>query len=450
MTRETKLGLVIGTSFASLVAVVLFNTWTKTEEVQEPPKVENQRPVEPSQVVSKESDTKKQHHESDAVIPVAGRDDKPALLPAIAPQGYTGETGLPAMPPGPTFTPEKQQQVDMPPLPPLPPAFSGPAVPEAVGHPLIASDGPAAPTTPVPPVDIDLLLKAQTQSDLKGPGAPPLEISGPAKMPAMPGLPPSDANLKPAGPTPIPPLDGLPNANSGHVMMPLDPPQRGSHDGSFTAPVVPVPVPSNNVPPAHVEVHTEKRITTQPGDDFGAISKRQFGSPDYAQALYAFNQNHPAQPLSNGVMAQSGLIKNGTELYVPTLDVLQTQYGQLIKSGPVQPQAQPAVPVYISAPTKPTQAEPTPLVPVPPPPGGSWGPPPPAPNAAVPVKTAPNQNTKVYLVPAGGKFYYQIAQETLGDGQRWGEIWRLNQNYPPQDAVPAGAQLQLPAGARLP
>jgi hypothetical protein len=57
-------------------------------------------------------------------------------------------------------------------------------------------------------------------------------------------------------------------------------------------------------------------------------------------------------------------------------------------------------------------------------------------------------NTKPYWVPAGGKYYYQIAQETLGNPQRWGDIWRLNTNYPPEAPIPAGAQLQLPADAR--
>jgi hypothetical protein len=51
------------------------------------------------------------------------------------------------------------------------------------------------------------------------------------------------------------------------------------------------------------------------------------------------------------------------------------------------------------------------------------------------------------VVPAPGKYFYQIAQETLGSGENWGKIWQLNSNYPPERIVEAGVQIQLPADA---
>jgi len=39
MTRETKLGLAVGTSFLSLVAVVAFHAWNKNDDPSPPPEV---------------------------------------------------------------------------------------------------------------------------------------------------------------------------------------------------------------------------------------------------------------------------------------------------------------------------------------------------------------------------------------------------------------------------
>jgi hypothetical protein len=53
-------------------------------------------------------------------------------------------------------------------------------------------------------------------------------------------------------------------------------------------------------------------------------------------------------------------------------------------------------------------------------------------------------------VPDGGLSFYQAAQQSLGSGDRWSEIYRLNPNYDPRVPLPAGAVLRLPppAGAR--
>ena len=52
-------------------------------------------------------------------------------------------------------------------------------------------------------------------------------------------------------------------------------------------------------------------------------------------------------------------------------------------------------------------------------------------------------------MPEGGRKFYEIARDTLGNGQRWAEIWRLNPRYGEMEQVPAGAQIRLPADARL-
>jgi hypothetical protein len=44
---------------------------------------------------------------------------------------------------------------------------------------------------------------------------------------------------------------------------------------------------------------------------------------------------------------------------------------------------------------------------------------------------------------------FEIARQTLGDGHRWSEIYRLNPEIRPELAIPGGTQLRLPADARV-
>jgi len=45
---------------------------------------------------------------------------------------------------------------------------------------------------------------------------------------------------------------------------------------------------------------------------------------------------------------------------------------------------------------------------------------------------------------------YEIAKVTLGDGNRWTEIHNLNQQrYKPENRIPAGTEVLLPADARV-
>jgi DNA-directed RNA polymerase subunit M/transcription elongation factor TFIIS len=55
-----------------------------------------------------------------------------------------------------------------------------------------------------------------------------------------------------------------------------------------------------------------------------------------------------------------------------------------------------------------------------------------------------------YRVPEGGKHMLIIAEETLGNRCRWGEIFRLNTGHNPLNPCPAGMLLKLPADAKIP
>ena len=59
---------------------------------------------------------------------------------------------------------------------------------------------------------------------------------------------------------------------------------------------------------------------------------------------------------------------------------------------------------------------------------------------------------KTYKVGTSGEGMWEIARRTLGDGNRWGEILRLNPDLKSSNqvlnALPPGTVVQLPAEAR--
>jgi nucleoid-associated protein YgaU len=66
---------------------------------------------------------------------------------------------------------------------------------------------------------------------------------------------------------------------------------------------------------------------------------------------------------------------------------------------------------------------------------------PPAP-ASAPV--APPANYRQYQVQTGNETFWDIARRTLGYGERWGDIHRLNPQFNPREPLPAGAVLRIP------
>jgi hypothetical protein len=469
MTRETKLGLVIGTSFVSLVAVVLYNTLTRTEETtQAKDVVEDVRAVGADKAPPAQDQTPFQ---PGTVIPAAVQqvpNPPPAPLPP-GPVMVSQGPGLPALPPG---LPPNNGQLALPPSPALGPALgkleAGPGEPERLWMPEVEYvPAYGSQPQPVAVADNNRQPAAPLGLDPKLQMPPGLEVSRPGDPQTPSGLPGLTGDLQVA----------KPGSSSGDPPPPPKVPQ--TTGTAVTVGEIPIPSPSpsplrpNNPPPAQVESHVETLVLAEPGDDLASISKKYFNSPDYAQALYAFNRDHPAQPLSDDSGLQPGGFKAKTSVYVPDAALLQKRYGQLIQApGSAAAQPTPAVPQYVSVtPLKQVQPQEANVPPPPPMPQGGWSTPsasakevavtpqggwstPSAPAkelAVTPPTPTPVQagNTKPYWVPAGGKYYYEIARETLGDGTRWGDIWRLNTNYPPENQIPAGAQLRLPPDARV-
>ena len=191
--------------------------------------------------------------------------------------------------------------------------------------------------------------------------------------------------------------------------------------------------------------------------DMAVVSRKVYGSDRYGQALLAFNRDHPLA--GDEIRATPPRLTPGKLVYIPPKEMLETKYGRLIAdSRPVigaTPEAPPVPPVKIGAApplglspppvsVPPLGAESTPKTPALPvglgsPKGGTLG-------AAPPTKDA----TKRFIVSAPGQHILQIAHETLGDRNRWSEIYRLNPTIQPSQLIPAGTELRLPMEARVP
>jgi hypothetical protein len=507
MTRETKLGLGVGTSFLSLVAVVAFHAWTRTEEP--PPAPEVPPPV--AVVASGPQVPADLPLHNTNVVQVGGKETAPAVVPDLPAAALPAPPPLPSQQTPPVPVPLPGGTPGLPPLPPLPgnPGNSAPALVAGGPKPDVSVTLPPPPpgTDPIPKAgQVQLPPTPKQPSGLPGfppppemppaagPGLPPLPgdfdhrpaldalvASGAAAVPVpmvkAPSMPPGIVDvadlkppLPPGGPKPVvtpqdllPPPPGAPKdllpPPPGAPRDPGPVPQIGGQ-GGFTSPTIKVPA----LPPAGggvtVESHRESLYKCEPGDrSFADVSKRRYLDEKYAEALYEYNRNHP---LGKDAASHPAALQPGNVVAVPTLDVLQGQYGKLIPdngsspvsiSTPGSPEPPPPVQKLVPVVTPPSNSAPVPVVKGPT--ADALVPPPmPQPKDAanlVPAKAAtpPQPGTKQYWVPQGGRHFFEIARETMGDGKLWYEIWHLNQQYDPHYMVPAGAQLQLPASARV-
>jgi hypothetical protein len=147
----------------------------------------------------------------------------------------------------------------------------------------------------------------------------------------------------------------------------------------------------------------------QPNDTFRSISQAYFQSDKYERALLAFNRNYPV--IDEAVRQSLPALREGQKLFIPPARILEKYYSSLIGDAASAGQ---------------TAQQPS-LAPVP----------------------ANESAGKGYRVRANGEGFYEIARRTLGSGDRWPEIYRLNQRYDPKNAVPGGTELRLPADARV-
>ena len=185
---------------------------------------------------------------------------------------------------------------------------------------------------------------------------------------------------------------------------------------------MPPSAPANSGP--QVESYDEDTYTCRANDTFRSISQAVYRTDAYDQALLLFNRNHP---LANEAIKQNPpLLQSGQPIYIPPLQILRKYYAASIPENNNSAPAPSPVPSATPNPVQPVTLTP---------PAGA-----PAPATG---------STRTYRVGGAGEMIRDIARRTLGNGDRWTEIYQLNRGYDPMYAVPAGTELRLPVDARV-
>ncbi len=203
-----------------------------------------------------------------------------------------------------------------------------------------------------------------------------------------------------------------------------------SAGGSPTRPLPALGTPAAPVPPVagaaavipQVESYDEETYTCKPNDTFRTISRDFYQTERYERALWLFNRNHPLA--TEGVRQDPPLLQSGQPVYIPPIRILERYYSGAILDSAMPARATGQAPANPQSPGTIRQVN------------GS------AANSA-------NRDERIYRVRGDGELFADIARLTLGSGERWIEIYRLNPRFNPKYPVPAGSELRLPADARV-
>jgi hypothetical protein len=472
MTRETKVGVVVGTTFLCLVSLVVASKLRGPETI--------------SAAVAD-------------VTPTAGGGPGPAKADGVEPC-EPGPDKLPTVPPN--LQIPKKSRVDpvskpMPQLPaPLQPVGAGiaaPAIalPEVTALPTVAEASSSGwwdrhgrtvesavspdPVQPMPAQELPAAVKvAQLEEPKKllevKPGLPPVDPpTAPMPVGGLPGADPVQPVPSPRPPMPdpiqLPTVTGdasqevkpptpivLPTAPAVQPPAPIEPkqmppaadpvlpPAPGVAPGAAPAPAAPKPASIGTigtigneatVTPAlkapaigaalpKVFSHSDDVHRVDAGQTtFAQLSQRWYGTDKYGQALLEYNRRHLLNRASPDLKRDPPLLQPNQPIYYPHPNVLESAYAAFV--GKTTPAVAPTVgsgpPVQISPPM--------PL----------------SPAAAAAEGTVP------YTVPQT-EHIMPIAQRTLGNRDAWAEISLLNPALRTDLPIPAGTVLRLPARAR--
>ncbi len=375
--------------------------------------------------------------------------EEPFVGPPV-PDGLTREETPVAAPAG---LPAHPTLVEIPFVgPPVPPELarelagettSGPGKQQV--DPLFGPLPAAAPASPTPtPVTAAPAVVTPAPTD---PGA---QLRAPVIQPAAPGGP-SGPGAALRGPiSPAPAADDAPQANSRPRVAPIPPPSEllGTGAGaaqqpapipplgtqpSAVSPPIPAPSPGGIVQAsasggAVVDSFDEEAYVCRSGDTFRSISEQYYRSPRYERALLLFNRDHPRS--GESIRQEPPVLTPGQPIFLPPARILEKQYPAAITEGTPLPSA-PAAP--------------------PPPSPGSVGLEAPRPVAGATPSTSWSMPASgpTYRVRKGGETFLDIARRTLGNSERWADVYRLNRNYNPAYPVSEGSVLVLPAGAHV-
>ncbi len=339
------------------------------------------------------------------VVPASG-----TFAPPVGPAAPATPTlPLPALPtlPGGMTTP-----VALPAPPPVAPGVAPSVAPPAMDFGPLVPTAPATPTPKGPIKEPDSLFPGVAPAGPGAPALPPLPTPGTGGLPPLPAAPmgPAISVVPPAvvpenkPPGAFPSIDAPPKPS-------LEPPVGMGTPTAFTKPggtteVKPVPPEFAPKTGFDVDLHDPKA-----NDSYESISLEWYNDRRYAAALRAFNQNKPLQ--------------GGHAVDVPPIHILKRRFPA---------QAGGAVTPVGGAGAVPSATP-------------QWAPVGDKPDAPA---RAVGAGRGAYVVPPGGMTMKAVARLTLGNEQRWRDIYDLNSNLRPDDVLPPGTELKLPPDARLP
>jgi len=205
------------------------------------------------------------------------------------------------------------------------------------------------------------------------------------------------------------PLGGL---TPGNGVPPAGAPPRADSP-PIAVPAVGAPSPYSVVTP-QVDSYDEETYVCKPSDTFLSISRQYYQTEKYERALLLFNRNHPRA--TDAIRQDPPVLGDGQAVYIPPLRVLERQYASVIPDHIPLP---PPVPPLASSTN------------------GSSAP-------------AGGPGDHLYRVRGNGETLWEIAVRTMGRGERWADIYALNPQLNPQQAIPGGYTLKLPTDATVP
>jgi hypothetical protein len=321
-------------------------------------------------------------------------EDKPAFVmpPPPPPANVASNNAAPAKATGEFTFPGLSGQPDKPAgnLDSKPAAVAAPSFPPSPSFPSSSTPPSFVPSAAPPPS----LTNAQPQGQQPFQPAPVADAGRTVLPPLTPSRIEPSAGVAPSRP-PLPP----PSAD--------DAPEKSIRLGLPSAPLnqfaqAPAMAPDLSSSAAgipQVESYDEETYVCRPGDTFRAISQAYYHSEKYERALLLFNRNHPLA--GDAVRQEPARLPTGQAVYIPPLRILEKYYG-----GAGDPATRPVS-------------------------GGAFTP----------------SSDRTYRVGVNPEMLLDIARRTLGDENRWVEIYRLNPRIDPKDPVPAGSELRMPPDA---
>jgi hypothetical protein len=172
----------------------------------------------------------------------------------------------------------------------------------------------------------------------------------------------------------------------------------------------------------------EETYICKPNDTLASICRDRYHGEQYAQALLLFNRSHPMP--AAGIRSEPPVLQAGQPVYIPPLEILQKRYPQ----GSIPSATPPASGGPQGGPiTGPASSSIPPV-----------GLTPPTPTGALPAAPVSRGREWLYTVQAKPETFYEIAKREFGNGDRWADIYRLNQSFPPSEPLQVGTVLRMP------